>query len=108
MITGITTAVLKGANAPGRSNGVQVGADPDELVTEGDPGCESGAIGYDRYVPDGQAVTHAEPADLATSPLDAPRASQHADSAHANVTPAYPTPGTGRGAGRDANGTRAR
>jgi hypothetical protein len=62
---GISTAVLKGANAPndpGRANGEQVEGQEDELVMEGDPGCTSDAIPYTRVQPQAQAVVHHEPA----------------------------------------------
>jgi hypothetical protein len=108
LIKGITTAVLKSANAPGRADGQQVGGQDDELVSEGAPGHEGGPVEYERYTPDGEAITHAEPAELSTDPLAAPVAAQPTDRDHDNVQAAYQTPGTGRGSGRDANGTRSR
>lgn len=108
MITGITTAVLKGANAPGRANGEQVGEDATELQTQDLHG-PCGPIEYDRVVLDGQqAVTRAEPAELSTNPLAAPTAAQPTDSAHDNLAARGLAPGTGRGAGRNQNGTRSR
>lgn len=108
MITGITTAVLKGANAPGRANGQQVGEDPTELQTQDLHG-PCGPIPYERVELDGQqAVTRSEPAELSTNPLAAPNAPQSADRGHDNLSAVGTAPGTGRGSGRNQNGTRAR
>jgi hypothetical protein len=108
LITGITTAVLKGANAPGRANGQQVGGQDDELVSEGVPGHEGGPVDYERYCPDSEAVTHAEPAELSTNPLAAPNAPQPTDRGHDNLSGRGLAPGTGRGSGRNQDGTRTR
>jgi hypothetical protein len=109
--TGITVAVLNGANdpanQPGPSNGQEVGEDAETLQTQGtyEP---SGPIAYEHYAPDGEPVTHGEPAELSTNPLAAPNAPQPADRGHDNPSARGMAPGTGRGAGRNQNGTRTR
>jgi hypothetical protein len=66
MQTGISVAVLNGANdpanQPGPSNGQEVGEDAEELVMEGRPGSESGPISYTRVHPEAQAVVRHQPA----------------------------------------------
>lgn len=65
MQTGITVAVLNGANdpanQPGPSNGQEVGEDAEELVMEGRPGCESGPIPYTRVRAQSDAIVHHQP-----------------------------------------------
>jgi len=66
---GITTAVLKGANAPD-ANGETVGGQEDELVMEGDPGCTSEAIPYSKVaLTHQQARVHHEPRHTRTNSL---------------------------------------
>jgi hypothetical protein len=66
MQTGITTAVLKGANAPASlglakdANGQRTGDEPSVLRMEGDPHCDAPAIAYERYAPPSDAVCHGE------------------------------------------------
>jgi hypothetical protein len=73
MQTGITVAVLNGANDPrnnpGPSNGTEVGEDAEELVMEGSY-CTSDAIPYTKAaLTNQQAVIRREPATTRTNSL---------------------------------------
>ena len=72
MQTGITTAVLNGANAPATQNGETVATQPEELVM-GDyvfGGDTEQAVPFVRYGQDGaREVTRGLPANLSTNAL---------------------------------------
>lgn len=73
MQTGITTAVLNGANDPrnnpGPANGTEVGEDAEDLVMQGTH-CASGAIPFTKVaLTEQQAVVHHEPARTETNSL---------------------------------------
>lgn len=62
---GISTAVLKGANAPGANllkdaNGETTGSEPTELVMEGTPCAAPAVVAYERYCPPCDVVVRGE------------------------------------------------